>query len=118
LHNDKHRDMLVRHMVWISAETGKVASLVWPLAEDQQGTLRLVGKTLALLNGGFREDRIIHVSADEITLGIPSARAFALLRMPPGRKIAADAKIAKLAARKAYTQASLSQLIQALKAVL
>ncbi|MGM0487044.1 MAG: hypothetical protein ACQESR_09825 [Planctomycetota bacterium] len=115
LHAGKHRDAHVRHLVWVSPESGKVASVVWPLIEDGEGRYQLLGKTLSALPGGFEEDRIIHVSADEVTFGIPSARAFALARMPRGKKIPVTPKLASLATQKKYDRASLSKLIQMLR---
>lgn len=110
-----HQDTRLRHLVWISSETGKVASVVWPLMETEQGTFQLVGDSLVALPGGFQEDRIIHVSGDEVMFGIPSFRAFALARMPPGTKIQATPEIAALAAQNKYTRVSLSKLLNALR---
>lgn len=114
----KHRDMLVRHMIWVNPKTGKVASLVWPMICDQPtGPCRMASKSLTLLAGGFQEDRIIHVSEEEFTLGIPNARAFALARMPPGRKIATTPDLARLATRRSYTRDTLLALIEEIREV-
>lgn len=115
LHAGEHRDARVRYLVWVSPESGQVASLAWPLIEDGKGQYQLLGKALSALPGGFEEDRIIHVSADEVTFGIPSARAFAVARMPTGKKIEATPKLASLATQKKYDRASLSKLIETLK---
>ena len=111
----EHHDMLLRHLVWVVPGTGKIAALIWPLVTQEDGTYRLTGKTLSVVPGGFHEDRMIHVSADEITLGIPSSRAFALARMPPGKNLIADENLAKLVAQKSYDSASIKKLLAAIR---
>jgi len=115
LRGGTHVDTTLRYLVWVSPETGQVASIVWPLTEENQGTLRLIGDSLVALPGGFQEDRVIHVSADEIMLGIPSLRAFALAGLPRGKKIPVTSELAALAAHKTYTRGTLSKLLQALR---
>jgi len=115
LQGGTHQDTMLRYLVWVSPETGQIASIVWPLTEEKQGALRLIGDALVALPGGFQEDRVIHVSADEIMLGIPSLRAFALARMPRGKKIPVTSELAALAAHKTYTRGTLSKLLQALR---
>jgi hypothetical protein len=117
LHRDKPDDMLVRHLVWVVPATGRVAALVWPLNEDAQGNYHVTNNSLVLLAGGFREDRVIHVSSEEITLGIPSSRAFALARMPQGKQIPLDDQLARLAARKQYDRDTMQQLLDAIRTV-
>jgi hypothetical protein len=115
LHNGKPRDMLVRHLVWVVPATGRVAALIWPMNKDGRGNHHLASDSLVLVAGGFREDRVIHVSAEEITLGIPSARAFALARMPQGKKIPLDDQLAALVVRKKYDRTSMQQLLDAIR---
>ncbi len=111
----RHHDMLIRHLVWVTPATGKVAALVWPLVPAADGPHRLAGKSLSVVPEGFQEDRLIHVSEEEITLGIPSSRAFALARMPPGKNLAADEPLAQLAARRRYDEQSIQQLLDAVR---
>lgn len=115
LHANKPREVKIRHLVWVGPETGKIASVMWPLIERPNGQYQLLGETLIAIPGGFQEDRRIHVSADQVTFGIPSSQAFALTRMPPGKKIAATRQFKSLAARKKYAPASFSQLIDAVR---
>jgi len=115
LHENEHRDMLIRHLVWASRESGKVAVLLWPLLENSQSRYKLAGESLVALPGGFHEDRIIHVSDDEIKLGIPTTRAFALAGMPRGKKLACTPELTQLVTLKRYTPTTLAKLVQTIK---
>lgn len=115
LREDMHRDMVVRHMVWVSSPSGKVAALIWLLDEDAQVGYRLAEDVLHAIAQDHVEDRVIHVLASEFTLGVPSARAFALIRMPQGKVIQASPDLARLAVLPRYTEESLREFVDRLR---
>ncbi|NND98556.1 MAG: hypothetical protein HKN47_14645 [Pirellulaceae bacterium] len=110
LRGGKHRHYVTRHMIWIDGKTGQGALMVWLLTKDASGNLRPASEPLRLVALGTREQRNIHVDGNEFTLGFPSANAFALEDLPPGKSVAWTVQLAASAALPTYTQEQLAKL--------
>ena len=117
-HDGENRAMIVRTLVWVSPSTGKTASAVWLLQESDDGTLGTVDDHGVALPAGFREDRRLHVDADELVLGIPTPSAFALAQLPPGKRFAIDDDLAIAASRNRYTDSQIERLASLLNAAI
>ncbi|MEZ6134722.1 MAG: hypothetical protein R3C53_07420 [Pirellulaceae bacterium] len=116
--DDKHQSVIMRHFIWIDSQTGENASLIWMLAEDSGGELRVVDAPLRHLPSGLEEDRKIHIDGNAFILGIPSERAFALEGLPPGREFSWTNSARTLAAQKRYTMDDIRQLSAELNALM
>ena len=88
LRDGRHEDFLMRHFVWADPATGQCSTCVWLLARREDGSLAVVDEPPRWVPAGTREDRGIHVDQNEFLLGVPTKRAFALLDLPPGRRLA------------------------------
>ena len=85
LHKGKHREMIIRYLVWASEKTGRVSTFIWLLDRgSRRRELVVVRNTLQLLRPNLREDRVMNVKKEHFTLGIPSKEAFALIQVPQG----------------------------------
>ncbi len=115
----QHKDFITRHLVWIDANTGKMALVIWLLQTDREGkNASVAGDSLQVVAPGTREDRKIHVDGRSFFLGIPSARAFALEDLPPGLKVPWSDAARQLAAQPSYNEESIRALASALNVML
>ncbi len=85
-----HKEMTVRYLVWASPTDGRIGTVVWLLDHSNAGDppvrdYVVAQDTFQFLPANMQEDRVMNVKADRFTLGIPSADAFALVRIPQGR---------------------------------
>lgn len=113
-----HRDFIIRHFIWIDANTGRNAALTWLLKSGPSG-LQVVDEPFRWMPAGMKENRRIHVDGDEFMLGgIPTERAFALENLPPGKQVQWTTESKQLAARSGYDRDSLRQLTLALNEAL
>ncbi len=103
----QHKDFTTRHLVWIDARTGKMSIVLWLLNTDRDGRAQVADETLRLVAPGTTEDRRIHIDGRSFFLGIPSARAFALEDLPPGRDFTWNDQAKLFASASSYDQQSL-----------
>ena len=108
--DEKHRSMVIRHAILASPTTGQVSSFAWLLALDGSGGHALADKGLQKLPTPFREDRVLSVDAQRLTLGIPSADAFALAKIPQGTPLGFSPALKAVAAVKPFTTQAAQQL--------
>lgn len=117
--NGTHQMRTVRHFFWISGTTGRLGTLVWPMQETGDG-YECVGEDMQLLKGNLHEDRVMHVDGNEFNfVGLPSAKAFAVVKVPRGKSIPFNAELRKAASVKQFDSTSyinlLSQIQQAIQ---
>ena len=85
LHQGMHRIMIVRYLVRVSPDNGRVDTVVWLLVEGaSEEDYLLVEDTFEHLPPNMREDRILNVDGSCLTFGLPSDEAFAAVRIPQG----------------------------------
>lgn len=123
LRGNEHRDMVHRHAVVVSPEDGKLASFVWLLdvaagARGAAPTYQLAEPSIELLPEGMHEDRTLHVDADEFIVGVPTKRAFALVGIPRGKKLALPENAQQAAAAQFRDPRQVQILESALRAAL
>ncbi len=111
----EHRNYLMRHFIWVDANSGQCSMLVWLLDRDVNGSVRAVGEPMRWVPEGTKEDRRVHVDSGQFVLGvIPPESAFALEDLPPGASIAWTESAARLAALPSYSLDSIRELANAL----
>jgi len=114
--NNDHVKMVVRHAIVVDPQTGKLSTLVWLLSNGRPDTYQAAERAMQLLPTNMREERLLSVMRDRFTLGIPSADAFALVRIPQGTAIPYTAQLQALATIKTFTRENVLTLESALRA--
>ncbi|MEM6778427.1 MAG: pyruvate kinase [Planctomycetota bacterium] len=113
LQGQQHVNMVVRYLVWVHPTSGKIGTAVWLLnPDDATSRLQLVEPTLQVLPPSMFEDRVMHVDGNEFNfLGVPTPKAFALVRVPPGKPFAMSDEMQSLAATDRYSSESYGKFI-------
>ncbi|MEM9366209.1 MAG: hypothetical protein AAGD07_09440, partial [Planctomycetota bacterium] len=107
----EHRDMTLRHFVWVSSRTGNLGFLVWLLDRTGDDEYRLAESAFQLLPPSYVEDRQIHVSDGGWLSSIPTPDRFALVQTPPGRAIPFSKAMATVAAKSTFEPADVAALV-------
>ena len=117
---NKNAELILRTLVWVEASTGKLGKLIWLLKPSDQDSndQELAMDEICFLTPGFKEARSLYVDSEQFTFGVPSSRAFALTRLPNGRKVRLGGDLAILAGHKDYSTQQLGMLVAGLSAAL
>jgi hypothetical protein len=119
LSEGEHRDLIMRHFIWIDTSNGRLGMIVWLLKQDAKSHRLFVAEDrFRYVPANSKEDRKIHVDGNEFLVGIPSRRAFALEGLPPGKDFKWTVEARSLAAETTYTAELLGRLAQALNVIL
>jgi len=118
LYQQQHRPMIVRQSVLVDAVTGKLSVLMWLIAKTEAGEYAQAVGNMSLLKPNTLEDRWLSVDAKEFTLGIPSSRAIALVRLPPGQPVEIPASLQPVVSLARFTNAAAAQLETGLRDLL
>ena len=108
--DQKHRAMVLRHVILASPGTGRVSTFVWLLGPDGGDGYAFAEKGLQKLPPAFREDRVLSVDGQKFTFGIPSTDAFALAKIPQGTALGFSPALKAVAATKRFTPESARKL--------
>lgn len=76
---------VLRYAVVVDAATGELNTLAWLIDIDRAGEYRGLAGHLQWLPPNMQFDCQLYVDSSEYFLGIPNDRAFACLRIPPGK---------------------------------
>lgn len=115
----KHREMVVRHYIWVFPDNGNVGTLVWlldpaPLVAPQPTQMKIADSTIRLLPPNLHEDRVMDVDADKFNVfGIPAKDAFAIVSLPPGVSFEMSGAMVQIASEKNYTPETFAELTAA-----
>ncbi len=101
--DQKHRPMVIRHVVLASPTTGQVSAFVWLMDPNGRDGYALAEKGLQKLPPACREDRVLSVDGQKFTLGIPSSDAFALAKIPQGTALGYSEAMKAVAASRRFT---------------
>ncbi len=118
LRGGRHTPLVMRHFIWVEPASGRCSSCVWLLASTADGSLKPAADPPRWLQEGTRDDRAIHVDADQFFLGMPTKDAFALTDLPPGTDLAWSADLQQAAAAVHYAEPNLSRLAAAINQAL
>jgi hypothetical protein len=106
----EHQQMIVRHALIVDGANGQLNTLVWLIDKSDAGEYAQAVGTMSLLAPNTLEDRLLSVDANEFTLGIPSSKAIAMVRIPPGKPIAIAPPLLPFASAPRFTDESARQL--------
>ncbi len=104
----KHRPVVLRYAMLVDAKAGGLETLLWLIDRDDKGNYKGVAGDIEWLPPNKMEDCILHVDANEFSLGVPTDNAFAMNRMVQGQKQIAFADDLKAPAGKARLTADLA----------
>lgn len=118
-HENKHIPVVLRYAVLVEEKTGRLNTLVWPLARKADGKYSGPIGAIQWLPSNFSAECVLHVDGREFALGQPTEKAFAMTAPPKGRKeIVADDDWRSLAARPRFSKSSAAQLESKLREAL
>jgi hypothetical protein len=104
-----HVKRVVRHVVTVNPETGKVTAFIWLLTRDG-AKFKASEKDIQMLPPSMQEARLLSIKRDKFTLGMPTPEAFALVRIPQGTAIPYTPELEKLATAATFTEESAAAL--------
>lgn len=115
---DRNTEATVRSLIWVEADSGRLHHMLWVMQRGRRQHWMPGLEFGVYLKVPLVEDRVLHVEADRVTFGIPSATAIGLSQLPPGYRFSLAGELGELACRSAYDEASLAQLAAKLVAAL
>lgn len=90
-----------------------MGATVW-LLENKNKQLSFAEDKIHYFRPGMVENRVMHVDGTQFTLGIPSAKAFAIMELPKERSFKIDDEMQQIGSQATYTPAMLEVLSQSL----
>jgi hypothetical protein len=107
-----HVKMVIRHVVLIDPQTGRLYTLVWLLDRDYKAA----EAALQALPNSMREARYLSVKRDKFNFaGIPTPEAIALGRIPQGTAVAYTDRLKVAATLKTFTEQDVPRVEQILR---
>lgn len=113
-----HHEYVIRFAVLLNPNDGRVFTLTWLLAADQNGRLVPASHNTRVLPANLVHRYPLHVDPKQVIAGVPTPWAFAMAEFPPGVSvpIAAELQNAGAAARltpelTAYLERELWQIV-------
>lgn len=104
---------LMRMLIWVDPASGRLGQLLWLLRQESSGQLRTALDHAVYLPTPFHEKRQLYVDENEFNIfGLPKAKAFALVRLPPGRPIPLDESLTVTLSRSSYTTEQLGAFVR------
>ncbi len=82
----KHRRVVLRYVLLVDPQTGRLDTLLWHLAPNEQGQHAGPVGPMQWLPANKVVDCVLHVDPGEFLLGFPTTIAFAMQRTPQGRQ--------------------------------
>jgi hypothetical protein len=82
----EHVPVVLRYVFLVDADTGRLDALVWRIDRDAGGRYQGVVGNIEWLPPNKMVDAVLQVDLNEFTLGVPSERAFAAVRVPQGQR--------------------------------
>ncbi len=118
LRGGRHTPLVMRHFIWVEPASGRCSCCVWLLARAANRSLQPTTDPPRWLQEGTRDNRAIHVDADEFFLGMPTKDAFALTDLPPGTDLVWSAALQQAASTAEYTEPDLQRLAEVINQAL
>jgi hypothetical protein len=105
----QHVDTLLRYALVLDPKTGRLDTLLWLLEVDKEGRAQTAAPRAQWLSPSMVEDCRLHVDENEFLAGVPTNRAFAVLREPQGTSLACSPRLQELAGRAQFTTAEAAE---------
>lgn len=109
-YNERNEPMVVRFLIWTSADTGQIGTTAWLLAKVGTG-YALAEESFHYLPPDLVHDGVLHVDRSQFTVGIPSATAFAMTAIPSGRAYTFTERLKRVAAVDSFNKRTFEELI-------
>ncbi len=112
--NGGNQISVVRSMIWLEPQSGKLHHAIWAMQKGGQVPWVPALEHGVYLPVPFEEDRILHVDTKRFSFGIPAATAFALASLPPGYPFSLAGGLGESACRESYDESQLRELASGL----
>jgi len=112
LSGGRHRTVVLRYLFLVRPADGGLATVVWPIDPQSGGAYRLASGSAVLQPPNLVQTCPLHVDKKELIAGIPTAKAFAVTRLPPGDPVPIPPSLREIAGRKRLT-ADMARRIEA-----
>ena len=111
---NEHKERIIRYLIWVAPRTGRIGTTCWVLDKTRPPAGYRVGEdTFQFLPPNMIENRVLNVKRDYFTLGIPSPKAFAMVRIPQGTAYKFTPQMLQQAGARAFTKESFHSLLTA-----
>lgn len=115
----ENRHRILRMLIWVDPASGRLGQLLWLLREQSDDQLRMALNHAVYLPTPFHEKRQLTVDDDEFNFfGLPKPKAFALVRLPPGRPIPIEGSLGQVLSRRSYSTEQLREFVDGIMRVL
>lgn len=111
----KHKPVILRYALLVEKRTGRLNTLVWALGREEGKYSGPLG-AIQWLPPNLTEDCVLHVDGNEFSLGQPTEKAFAAVKVPKGAKeIALGDELKPLVAQARFSTATAAELEEKLR---
>jgi hypothetical protein len=107
---DEHRTAVVRYAFVVHPQTGQFVTMVWRIDLDDAGEHVAACDPVVRTEPNLILTCRVHVDGGEVLMGIPTAKAFGVLELPPGRKMTLPETISPMAGRERLSPESFALL--------
>lgn len=105
-----NRPIVLRYLILVDAPSGKLATFVWRIDRDNQGTWLGAQGDAVLIQPGLVGTSPLHVDGSRFIAGIPRADAIAITRLPRGAPFEMPDALRGLAGQSRLTPLAAGQL--------
>ncbi len=111
---NEHKERIIRYLIWVAPRTGRIGTTCWALDKTQPPmAYQVADDTFQFLPPNMIENRVLNVKRDYFTLGIPSPKAFAMVRVPQGTAYKFTQQMMQYAGARGFTKETFHGLLTA-----
>ncbi len=114
----EHRETVFRYLFLVDPRNGRFDTLVWRVEEVRLGIYRLASGPAVWVQPNLVRICPLHVDGNKVFGSIPTSRAFAITRLPPGRPVVIPERLKSIAGGKRITPEAAGQLENSLRRML
>ncbi len=114
----EHRETVFRYLFLIDPRNGRLDTLVWRVDEVRMGVYRLASGRAVWVQPNLVRICPLHVDGSKVFGSIPTSRAFAITRLPPGRPVVIPERLKSIAGGKRVTPEAAGQIENTLRRML
>lgn len=115
--DNRHKDIVMRVVALVDPPTGRFACALWRIIPQPNKQPAIIDKAIWMRPGQV-ETCPLHVDGNELTLGIPSPRAFAAERLPDGTQLQLSEQLKQVGILRTLTPETLAVLDAELRQML
>ncbi len=114
----EHRETVFRYLFLVDPQNGRLDTLVWRVDEIRPGVYRLASGPAVWVQPNLVRICPLHVDGSKVFGSIPTSRAFAITRLPPGRPVVIPQRLKSTAGGKRLTPEAAGRMENTLRRML